>query len=102
QVQPGAQVGHRNADSPRSLAGRPGDGHESTDALRDLVDAGALRVRAVLAEARDAAVDDAWIELAHGLVVHFQAVLHLGPEILNHLVGVTSQPIEHLTSELAL
>ena len=53
------EVGDRDADPHRAAAGLAGDRHQPAHALRDLVDAGARRVGAALAEARDRAVDDA-------------------------------------------
>ena len=59
----GAEVGDRDADAHRALAGQAGDRHQAAHALRDLVEAGPLRVGPVLAEAGDAAVDDARVDL---------------------------------------
>src|SRR5690606_38766457 len=53
------EVRDRNTDAHGALAGEPGDGHEAAEALRDLVDAGAVGVGPVLPEAGDAPVDDA-------------------------------------------
>ena len=53
-----SKVSNRDADAHRPAAGLAGDRHQPAHALRDLVDAGARRVRAALAEARDRAVDD--------------------------------------------
>ena len=64
----GGQVRDRQADAHRALPGQPGDGHEPAHALHDLVDARALAVGTGLAEAADAAVDDARIHLAHVVV----------------------------------
>ncbi len=55
----GREVGDRDADAHRPLPGQTGDRHQPAHALRDLIDAGAGAVRPVLAEAADAAVDDA-------------------------------------------
>ena len=47
----GGEVGDRDADPHRAPAGRAGDRHEAAHALGDLVDARAMAVRTVLAEA---------------------------------------------------
>ena len=48
---------------------------------------GAARVGAVLAEAGDAAVDDARVDLLHRLVIDAEAVLHVGAVVLDDDVG---------------
>ena len=53
----GAEVGDRDADAHRALPGQAGDRHQPAHALRDLVEARAQAVRAVLAVAGDAGVD---------------------------------------------
>ena len=55
---------------------------------------GRSRVGAVLAEAGDAAVDDALVDLLQRLVVDAEPVLHVGPEVLDHDVGLLDQPQE--------
>ncbi len=68
--------------------GMPGDRHEAAHALGDLVDPGAALIGAVLAEAGDAAVDDARVDLPDRLVIDAEAVLHGGFEILDDDVGL--------------
>src|SRR5262249_52765752 len=58
----GREIGDRDADPHRASTGLAGDGHEAAHALRDLVEAGPVAVGTVLAEARDAGVDEARIE----------------------------------------
>src|SRR5665213_1946470 len=77
QEEPGAQIVDRDADPHRPLPGEAGDRHQAAHALGDLVDAGALGVRPGLAEARDAAVDDARVDLLHRLVVDAEPVLYV-------------------------
>src|SRR5947207_1647896 len=60
QEHAGREVGHGDADAHRTLAGQAGHGHQAAEALRDLVVARAIPVRAALAEARDGRVHDAW------------------------------------------
>src|SRR5262249_9622884 len=69
---------------------------------RNLVHSGALGIRSVLPEARDAAVDDAGIDPAQGVVVDLETVLYLCPEILEHDVGIAAQAVEHLASPVGL
>jgi len=65
------------------LPGAPSDRHQSAHALRDLIEAGALVIGAVLAETGDAAIDDARVDLAHALIVDAELGLDVGPEILD-------------------
>ena len=53
-VDAGADVGDRDADAHRPLPGQAGDRHQAAHALRDLVEARAVGVGPVLAEAGDA------------------------------------------------
>src|SRR5581483_4442242 len=94
QEHPGAEVVDGDADTPRAAAGRAGDAHESAHTLGDLVDARALPVRAVLAEARDRAHHDARVDLPQRLVVDLQPVLHVGAEVLDDDVGLLDEPVE--------
>jgi hypothetical protein len=96
------QVGDRNSDPHRSLTGQAGDRHQPAHALRDLVKTGPVLVGAVLAEPRDAAVDDARIDLLEVVVVDLEPPLHVGPEILNHDVGLLHHPQERGAALLAL
>ena len=64
--------------------------------MRDLIEAGTLVIGAVLAEAGDAAIDDARVDLAHALVVDAELGLDVGAEVLDHHVGLLRQPPEHL------
>ena len=95
--QPGGEVGDGNADPHRALARRAGDRHQPAHALRDLIEAGPLVIGAVLAEAGDAAIDDARIDLAQALVIDAELGLHVGPEVLDHHVGLLHQAIFYLS-----
>ena len=53
----GSEIGNRDAYAHRALPGKPGDGHESAQALCDLIHSAALVVRPALTEPADAAVD---------------------------------------------
>src|SRR5664279_5715001 len=63
------EVRHGNADPHRALVRRAGDRHQPAHALRDLIEAGTLVVEAVLAEAGNAAIDDARIDFANAVVI---------------------------------
>ena len=52
-------------------------------------------VGAVLAEAGNAAIDDLRIDPAQALIVDAELFLHVGPEILDHDVGLFGKPLEH-------
>src|SRR5215469_9992725 len=69
EQQAGRGIVDRNPDPHRALTRQPGDRHQAAHALGDLVDAGSTRVRAILAEAGDATVDDTRIDLADRLVI---------------------------------
>ena len=90
----GAQIGDRNADAHRALPGQAGHRHQSAHALRDLVEARPVGVGAVLAEAGDAGVNQLRIDLRQRLVVDAEALLHVGPEILDHDVGLLDHALE--------
>lgn len=91
----GSKIGDGDADPHRPAARRAGNGHEATHALRNLVEAGPLVVRAILAEAGNAAVDDARVDLAHALIVDAELGFHVGSKVLDDDVGLPGQPHEH-------
>ena len=93
--QPGGEVGDGNADPHRTLAGRAGDRHQPAHALRDLIEARPLVIRPVLAEAGDAAIDDARVDLAQALIVDAELCLDVGTEVLDHDVGLLGEALEH-------
>ncbi len=95
QKSPGCEIGHGNADPHRAFAGRAGDRHQPAHALRDLIEAGALVIGAVLAEAGNTAIDEARIDLLQALIVDAELCLHVGPEVFDHDVGLLRQPLEH-------
>jgi hypothetical protein len=101
-VKAGADVDNRDADAHRPLAGLAGDRHQAAHALNDLIDAGALAVRAFLAEGRDAGVHQARIDLLQRLVVELEAGLDVGTEILHQHVGLLDHRVEDLAALLAL
>ena len=58
----GGEVGDGDAGANGTLAGEARDGHQPAHALGDLVEARAIGVRAVLAEAGNAGIDEARVE----------------------------------------
>ena len=81
----------RDADPHRPLPRQAGDRHQPAHALRDLIDAGAALIRPVLPEPRDRAVDDARIDLAHGLVIDAEPVLDGRFEVLDDDIGLLDE-----------
>src|ERR1051326_4673658 len=57
----------------------------------DLIDPGAPLIGAVLPKAGDAAIDDARVDLADGIVIDAEAVLHRRFEILDDDIGLLGQ-----------
>src|SRR6185312_1618430 len=92
----GGEVGDGNADAHRALSRQPGDRHEPAHALGDLVEAGPVAIRTVLAEAGDAAIDQAWVDLLQALIVDLEAEFHVRAKVLDHDVGILRQPVQHL------
>ncbi len=92
--QPGAEIGDRDADAHRPLPGQPGDRHQAAHALRDLVEARPSGIGPVLAEPRNATEDDLRVDLLEVLVVDLEPLLHVGPEILDHDVGLLHHALE--------
>ncbi len=87
----GSEVGDRQPDAHRPLAGQAGDGHQPAHALHDLVDARALAVRPGLAEAADAAVDDPRIDLAHVVIGNLEPMLHRRAHVFHDHIGARRQ-----------
>ncbi|MGY3220527.1 hypothetical protein ACVIM5_001134 [Bradyrhizobium sp. USDA 4512] len=75
--------------------GAPGHRHQAAHALRDLIEARPLVIGAVLAEAGDAAIDDARVDRGEALIVDAELLLHVGAEILDHDVGLGGEALEH-------
>jgi hypothetical protein len=87
QQEAGRGVIDRDADAHRALPGQPGDRHQPAHTLGDLVHASAPGIGPVLAKARDAAVDDARVDLAHRLIIDAEPVLHVGFVVLDDDIG---------------
>jgi hypothetical protein len=89
-------IGDRAADAHRAAARLPGDRHDAGQALRDLIESGALAIRAVLSETGNARQHDSRIDLAQRLVVDAQPILHVGAEILDDDIRVLHEPEKNL------
>src|SRR6185312_10595911 len=89
-----AQIGDGNARAHRALTGQARHRHDAAHALRDLVEARPLAIGPVLAEARNAGIDEARIDRAQRLVIDAEPVLHVGPVVLDHDVGLCHQLLE--------
>ena len=92
--QSGGKIGDRNADAHRPLPRQAGNRHQPAHALRDLIEAGPVGVGPVLAEAGNAGIDQARIDLGEGLIVDAEPLLHVGAEILHHDVGLLDHALE--------
>ena len=92
--QPRGEVGDRNAHAHGPLPGQAGDRHQAAHALRDLVEARPLGIRAGLPEPGNAGVDQLRIDLAQLRIVDAETTLNIGPEILDHHVGFFHHALE--------
>jgi hypothetical protein len=88
-------VGDRDAGAVGTAPGFARDRAQPAHALHDLVEARASRVRAGLAEARDAGQDDPRIDRAQRLVAQAQALLDRGAEVLDHHVAALDELAQH-------
>src|SRR5262249_37972259 len=79
-----AEIRDRNPGAHRALPRQAGDPHQPAHALRNLIEARPLAIRAVLAEAGDAGVDETPVERLEALVIDAEAEFHVGPVILDH------------------
>ncbi len=70
--------------------------------MRDLVYSGAVLVGSALAEAGDAAIDEARVARAQRLVIDAEPVLHAGAKIFHHYVGAISEFEEYFLALPAL
>ena len=102
QEHAGGEVGHGDADAHRALARQASDRHQPAEALGDLIVTGAIAIGAALAEARDAGVDDPRVDRAERLVVDAEAVLDVGPEVLDDDVGPGGELLEDLDAARVL
>ena len=100
RVQPGQDVGQRDADFHRAAAGfnvgPPGQAHQAAEALDQEVVAGARRVRSVLAETGDRAIHEARIDDLQRCVVEAVAREPALLEVLQHDVALAGQIAQQL------
>ena len=92
--QAGGQIGNRNADPQRPVTGQAGDRHQAAHALSDLIEARPIRIGPILAEAGNARIDQARIDLAQRFVIDAEALLHGRAEILDQYVRLLDQALE--------
>jgi hypothetical protein len=76
--------------------------HDATHALRDLVDRRPRAIGAILAEAGDAAIDDARIALLHGFEIDAEAPGDAGPHVLDDDVGLFGEPHQNFAAFIGL
>ena len=81
-------------DAHRALPRQPGDPHQPAHALRDLVEARPVAIRAVLPEARYAAIDEPRVERLQGFVVDTEPEFHVRAIVLDHDIHRLDQPVE--------
>ena len=94
----GGKVGNGNTGANGTLAGEAGDGHQPAHALGDLVEARAIGVGAVLAEAGNAGIDEARVKGVKGCVVDTEAMLDVGAVILDEDVGGRGEAPQNLNA----
>ena len=92
---PAQQIRDRNTDAHRALPRQAGDRHQPAHALRDLVEARPVGVGPVLAEARNARIDEARIDRGERRVVDAEPLLHVGAVVLHHDVGLRGHLLQH-------
>ena len=90
-----AVVDVRNAGLAGCLLGFPGQAHDAGQRLDGVVVAGTHRVRAGLAEARQRAADDAWVDRLERSVVEAELLHHTGAIVVEHDVGGANEVVEH-------
>ena len=102
QVQAGGQVRHRDPGPGRLAARQPGYAHQAAHPLRNLIQAAPGRVRAVLAEAGDRAVDQTRVPFVHGFEVEPQPVLDRRAHVLDQYVAHVDQAHQDLVRRRGL
>ena len=100
---PAREIGDRECRRAPGLGRQAGDRHQPAHALRDLVEAGPVAIRAVLAEAGDTGIDEARIDGAQGFVIDAEAEFHVGPIVFHHArPRARTRAVENLQSLGAL
>src|SRR5215204_3629860 len=93
-VEPGEQIGNRNANAHWLTSLETGYAHQPGYTLDDLIEPRAVGEGTIGAEPGDRAVDDPWIACRHRGVADAKDVHHAGPKVLHHDVGRLGQPAE--------
>src|SRR5205085_1721454 len=88
-------VGDGGAGTHRPLPGSAGHRHQAAHALRDLVEARAVAVGPVLAEAGNARENDSRVYFAERVIVDAEAKFHVRAVVLHHHIRSLHQPLEH-------
>jgi len=95
RVDSGEEIADRQANLQRPgclLAVRgAGHAHQTAHRLNQKIVSSARSIRAGLPEARDRAVDHAWIDLADGVVIQLVSLQGAGPEVLDDHVSLSRQ-----------
>ena len=86
---PREQIRDRDPDARRAALVGAGEAHQAAHGLRDRVEAGAARVRAVGAEARDAAHHEARMAAQQLGRIEAERREHAGPVVLDQHVGAS-------------
>jgi hypothetical protein len=94
--QRGDRVADRDPGLHRRAVGKAGHVAQPAHRLADGAEAGLLRHRPALAEARQAHHDQAGVDLRQRLPAQAELVEHAGAEVLHHDVGLGHQPAHHL------
>lgn len=94
RIQPRRQIRHSHPNLHRWAVPRAGDVHQAHLGLDHDVVAGAFPVRARLAVAGDAGVDEAWIDFAQGVVVHVVFLEGAGDVVFDEDVAVFDEFVE--------
>src|SRR5581483_3056707 len=99
----GADVADRHAGFD-GWAARPfaGDAHDAAHALRDEVEAGAIRVRAGGAEAGDLAINEPAVRRTQRVVAEAEILHRTGTEVFDDDIGRRRHPAKHRLAALAL
>ena len=95
QQRAGHHVRDGRARAHRPLARMTGNRHVPAHRLDDRVEPGPLGVRPVLAEGRDAGINDPGVDRLDAFVVDAEAGLHVRAVILDDDVGALRHPLEH-------
>ena len=98
RVEAGDKIGdgdaHFHGFGARRSVGLAGDAHQSAHALDEIIVAGFVLVRTVMAEARERAIDEARILCGEGFVIEAVTGERAGLEVLDDDMGAARQPFD--------